>query len=398
LKRAAGGRISVTASRRVLASSELAGLFETAAACHRKGQYDAAERGFLDVVELAPNYENALNSLGLLYLDMYRYDRAEEVFWQASWRFPTDVNVINNLGLTFYRQGRLAEAKAKFEEALRLKPRYDLALANLGCVLRDWNQQEAAEEKFKKALAINPRNTYALINYGLVLEAQGQHDKAEKKYNRVLSVNPNDSCALNNKGNSKLVAGNLEEGLHYINKALEISPRFTQALWNKAHTLLALGRYREGFELYECGKGVEGLRGVQPFAAFTSPSWNGAVLADKTLAVLSEQGLGDSLQFVRYAALCKERVGKVIVKCRRPLIRLFKNSPFIDEVCEDSEPCDPDEHIAMMSLPHVFGTTLETVPDKVPYLFVDAQTAQNGRAGCPVAPGSRSGWYGAGIF
>jgi tetratricopeptide (TPR) repeat protein len=358
------------------ASQQLASLFETASAHRRAGRNDEAERGYLQVIARDSGHRDAWNSLGMLYLDLERYQDAEHILWHASCKFPNDAGIINDLGVLFYRQGKLEKAKEKYEEALRIKPRYDIALANLGRVLRDCHQLDDAAAKFKKALSINPDNVDTLIDYGLTLEAQGQHDEAARKYNKVLAIDPRHATALNNKGNLKLIAGHLEEALGYIDQALDIHPRHGQALWNKAVILLALGRYREGFELYESGKGKKGLRGFYPFASFASRQWDGSPLPDKRLLILAEQGLGDSLQFIRYAALCKERVGKVIVICEKPLVRLFKNCPFIDEVFDTSHSCAHDAYIVMMSLPHVFGTTLDTVPAKVPYLFADPRMAE----------------------
>ena len=115
------------------------------------------------------------------------------------------------------------------------------------------------------------------------------------------------------------------------------------------------------------------MRGQSPFPA---KQWDGAHMRRKKLLIWSEQGLGDAIQFVRYAALCKERVGKVFVLCPKPLKRLFENCPFIDGVFEKPEECIFDEHVAMMSLPHIFGTTLETVPAKIPYLFITPEARE----------------------
>jgi hypothetical protein len=132
---------------------------------------------------------------------------------------------------------------------------------------------------------------------------------------------------------------------------------------------LALGEYREGWKLYAESLGNCDLRGRNLFAP--KMPWDGKPAPDKHLLIWGEQGLGDSLQFIRYAELCKQRVGKVSVSCQKPLVPLFKALPFISEASNTiNHENHFDEHVPMMNLPHLFNTVLETVPAAVPYLRV----------------------------
>jgi hypothetical protein len=135
------------------------------------------------------------------------------------------------------------------------------------------------------------------------------------------------------------------EALEHFNRALTYAPKRGDALAAKSLALLALGDYREGWELYESGIGHRGLRDHNPFSA--APAWDGKPAPEKHLLIWTEQGLGDALQFIRYAELCRQ--------------------PPNDGVFH------VDEHVSMMSLPHRFGTLLETVPTNIPYLRVDPE-------------------------
>jgi len=165
--------------------------------------------------------------------------------------------------------------------------------------------------------------------------------------------------------------GKIGEALAYYNRALSHAPEYQKALLGKSLALIALGEYREGWRLYETCLGNRDTRGPNPFAAVKP--WDGKPARDKHLLIWSEQGFGDALHFIRYAELCKKRVGKVSVLCPKPLARLFKALPFIDDAFVETGERSFDEHVPMMSLPHLFDTVLETVPAAVPYLRVDPE-------------------------
>ena len=181
-----------------------------------------------------------------------------------------------------------------------------------------------------------------------------------------------------------------------FDEALARKPASIDARWNKALSLLALGQYEEGFALHEAGLGIKHMRGDYP-----SPDkrWNGENFAGKRLLLWCEQGLGDSLQFIRYAEQVKARAGvggDVIVLCPRPLRRLFGHCPFIDRLPESVEAVDFDLHAPLMSLPYIFDTRLETVPAFVPYLSVGDDTSAAWRAKIPDGANLRVGLVWAG--
>jgi len=146
----------------------------------------------------------------------------------------------------------------------------------------------------------------------------------------------------------------------------------------KGHGATGLGGVSRRLELYETGLGDEDTRGSNLFAA--AKPWDGKLAPAKHLLIWTEQGLGDSLQFVRYAELCKERFGKVSVLCQKPLVRLFKSLPFVDDAFNTiSDGSYFDEHVPLMSLPHLFGTVLETVLQTFPICVSIPQFRQSGR-------------------
>jgi tetratricopeptide (TPR) repeat protein len=162
-----------------------------------------------------------------------------------------------------------------------------------------------------------------------------------------------------------------EEAVALFSEALQRKPTSIDAQWNKSLSLLALGHYAEGWSLHEAGLGIAPMRGEFPLP---ERRWQGEDITGKRLLIRAEQGFGDTLQFVRYAALCKTRGATIIVQCPPALLRLIANCPFVDRMCEQAHEQDFDFHVAMMTLPHIFATTLDTIPATIPYLHIGAAT------------------------
>jgi len=376
-------------------------------ALHSLKKLEEAVPCYEQALRINPSYKSALGNLANTLRDLGRLEEAIERYRQCLRLMPTDPHMLVNAGLALFKHQKADEAAAYFEEALQVKPDYFPALSNLGSALLEqgktveaivqyeralqlkpesveilvnlgaafWevNRLDKAVECYERALRIKPDYAEALVNFGTALWGQGKPDEARVRYEQALRLVPDHVDAITNLGALLQGEARLEDALALYEKALCIKPDLAAAQWRKSLILLARGEYREGWELYETGLGVKNLRGAR---RFRTKIWDGAPAPGKRLLIWAEQGLGDSLHFVRYAALCKERVGKVFIMCPKPLVRLFKSCPFIDDAFDAVSEEDFDLQTAMMSLPHHFGTTLETVPAPVPYLHIEPQAAE----------------------
>ena len=377
-------------------------------ALHVQNQLGEAIAYYWQALRVKPDYLTALHNMGNAMRAMGRYDDAVEHYKKGLELQPGEPTLLVDLGLALHLQDKLDQACAVYRETLRLKPDYYPALVNLGSALRDQRKSKEAAECFERALRVKPESVEVLVNLGAVYWDMAKLDEAVAYYRRALQINPDYVEGLVNLGTALWGQGKPEEAAESYKKALrlrpgqldaitnlgalsqdlvdydkamgfyeaalELDPKFAPARWRKSLILLAAGNYREGWELYEAGLGKRGLRG--PMLIRSQPPWDGTPIPGQRLVVWGEQGLGDSLQFVRYAALCKPRAGSVRVLCPKPLVRLFAASPYVDIVADTITPGDFDAHASMMSLPHLFGTTLETVPAEMPYLFVPKEVAQ----------------------
>jgi hypothetical protein len=223
----------------------------------------------------------------------------------------------------------------------------------------------------REALASDPANVDALANTGTLLLLKGDAEGAEKLYLEAHAIAPRHIGVLLNIAGLRHEVADLPASLDWIKKAESIRPNDPDVLWRKALIELALGDYAAGWKHYEVGLGREWIRGKGP--GFATPPWDGSK-CDRLL-LWHEQGLGDTLQFVRYAKLCRERARKVLVLCPKELIAILESCPYVDGAVGSVGGDDFDRHISIMSLPHLFGTTLDTIPTPIPYLFADPARA-----------------------
>ena len=145
-------------------------------------------------------------------------------------------------------------------------------------------------------------------------------------------------------------------------RAVQLQPGYPDAHWNRALAWLSEGSYAAGWAEYEWRWKRRGRQARR----FEQPAWDGSCLAGRTILLYAEQGLGDTLQFIRYASLVKRRGGVVVVECQPELVRLLRSCEGIDHVVPSGEPLPAfDVQSALLSLPHIPGTTLENLPAAV---------------------------------
>lgn len=364
------------------------------------GRLDDAKAKYEKAVRVNPHHVQALNNLGSLFYELGNWSeavrwaeraltvnpkdasahynlgnalRAQEKRSDAIAHYehalhlqPNYVDALVNLGITLCAEDRPDEAIAQFQQALHLVPDHLQALNNLANALRDKGRFEEAVSLYERVLKLKPDYPEALMNFGVALRDQGKAQEAIQTYEQALRMKPGLAEALVNTGVALQDLGRWEEAVVKHEEALALKAHLVDAQWNMALALLALGRYPEGWALYESGLSKKNKRP----AVFTTKKWDGSVFSGKRLLIWCEQGLGDSLQFIRYVPMCKAKGGKVVVLCPQPLARLFRNTTGVDEVVGAIHESDFDYQIAMMSLPYVFGTTRDTIPADIPYVHV----------------------------
>jgi tetratricopeptide (TPR) repeat protein len=404
--------------------------------CKAAGRLEEALDSYREALHLQPAYWEAHCKLAEVLLEMGRADQAEAHWRQALQLRPNLAQTHNNLGSALLEQGKAAEAAACFQRAIRFAPDHAVAHHNLGTALHRLGQPEAALASYRHALRLDPHLGAAWINLGVVLKNQGQLPEAVASFQQTLQRNPNQARAHNELGMVLREQGKLVDAFHSFQQALRLDPRYAEAHNHLGMVLKeqdrldeAIASFRQalqlnrdlaeahnnlGTALRDQGKLEEALASFQQaislkpdFAeahmnlgmAFLqlgqlergwpeyewrrrlAPSppqpalWDGAALAGRSILVdCLEQGLGDALQFVRYAPLVKERGGTVILQCPEPLTSILSGCAGIDQVVVSGSQALAAGAVGapLMSLPGIFGTSLASIPVRVPYLAADA--------------------------
>ncbi len=343
------------------------------------GMTEEALGCYQSAVSLAPNFAEAHNNLGAALQALDRAKEAAVCHRKALALSPDYPEAHNNLGTALQRLGKADEALACYRKALQLNPNYAVAHNNLGNLFQELNRPDEALSCYRKALALKPGYAKAHNNLGVILQKLGKPQEALDCYRQALTLTPAYAEALNNLGSALQELGKPDEAQMYYQQALQLDPALSKAQWNLSLSLLLHGDLAAGLPLYE--KRFEGAddsesaRSRATLARLSAkPRWQGEDLRGKNLLVWTEQGLGDSLMMLRYLSLFRDKgAGSILVACQPKLVKIMQTLPAVDRVIGDgaSLPLDDfDCHCPMMSLPYLFGTGLDTIPNAVPYISV----------------------------
>jgi len=269
-------------------------------------------------------------------------------------------------GLQHQDAGRHAEAEASYRRSLALDPRQPKAHNNLGCVLQMQGRLDEAVASFRAALALAPELAQANQNLAAITRDAAAAQKALEAYRLLIEASPCDAELRNNFGNVCRELGLHREAAAAFAEAVRLAPDYAAAHFSRAFELLLLGEYAEGLAEFEWRWKVRGLG--TPARRFTQPQWDGGAIGG-TLLLHAEQGFGDTLSMVRYASLAAARAGRVIVECQPELHGLVREVRGVAEVLAPGAVLPRfDAHAPLMSLPHVFRTTRQSVPWDGAYL------------------------------
>jgi tetratricopeptide (TPR) repeat protein len=271
-------------------------------------------------------------------------------------------------GYQLQLSGQVAEAERLYHAALRGDPRCHTALHQLALIARERGQHAEALALMTAAIAADRSSPEALSNHGLILHDLGRHADAVESFNRALILKRDHVPALYNRGLAHVALNRPKEALASFSRAIALEPGHAEAQFNAAMMHLLLGDFRAGWKQYEWRwRRPEGAAVQRSFA---QPLWLGdQPLADKTILLHAEQGLGDAVQFVRYAPLVAARGARVLVEVPAALKPLIEGFAGVSAVIARGEPLPAfDLHCPLLSLPLAFATELASVPCAVPYL------------------------------
>jgi tetratricopeptide (TPR) repeat protein len=365
-------------------------------ALQRLGRLDEALPCFREAVRIKPDYAEAHNNLGVAFQKHKESEKALSCYDVALRLNPNYAEAHNNRGAALQALKRLEEAVTCYRRAVQLKPDYAEAHNNQGSALYLRGKAEEAIACFRRAILIKPEYAEPHMNLGAALQRQGDMAEARACLQQALRLEPQSPEAHNSLGILLQEQGQLDEARACFEEALRLQPTFAEGHVAHAFALLLAGEFERGWRDYEWRWRCQDF--PTPPLRSSQPAWDGSPLEGRTILLRAEQGLGDTIQFIRYVPLVRQRGGRVIVECPPALHSLVKTCPGVEEVFAPGTTLPYfDVHSTLMSLPFVFGTTLATIPADVPYLGADPALVEQWRTKLSGVPQLKVGvvWQGS---
>jgi len=272
-------------------------------------------------------------------------------------------------GSELMRSGNASAALTRFQALLTVEPSNALIHLHAGAALHDLGCYEEAVATYRKALKLAPNMGEGHNNLGNSLMALGRFSEAAESFSRGAAILKTSPVPLTARGTALQALGQIAESENDCRKALSIDPDFAAAHWNLALNLLLQGRYQEGWPEYEWRWRKPDF--TSPCRHTDAPLWNGSQLDGSTILLHAEQGFGDAIQFVRYAPLVAACGGDVVLECHPQLVSLFQGVEGVRAVIPFGSPLPSFAFQApLLSIPRIFGTTLQSIPSRSPYISI----------------------------
>lgn len=296
------------------------------------------------------------------------YPGAESCYLEYLQAMPGDAQARAAYAGLLASQGRTTQAIENYRRALEVHPGFAEAASNLALALAKCEEFEEAEQWLQHALAIRPEMLAARLNLGVVQQELHKLKESAESFEQAVLQDPGSAVARYNLANGYARLFRMDEAVASYRAAIALDPDFVYPHWNLSHALLLTGQFAEGWEKYEYRWRIPGTG--QPEAA--QRLWSGEDLSGKRLFLWSEQGYGDTLQFIRYAPLAARLGARVIVHTRAPLARILRSAEGIERLALRGDPVpDYDYQCPLMSLPRAFKTAAGSIPWEGPYLRAD---------------------------
>lgn len=381
---------------------------QRAFACHRKGELDQAGALYQEVLATQPAQLDALHLMGVIAVQTKQFAQAVSWIARALEIDPANAAAHNNMGFAFRGLGRLDSALASFDQAITHAPRSPDAYFYSGLTLADLARYQDALDRYERVIALQPDHVEAYVNRGNALRELQRLEEAVSSYTSAIRIRPDYALAYSNRGSALREQGHLRAALESYEHALALKSDYATAYFNRGVVLSELRQLDRALDSYNAAIETAGdyadahyFKGLLLLLAadywqgwsehewrwksdygsfrqqkrdFPQPPWLGeASIANKTVFLYAEQGLGDILQFCRYASLVAQRGAKVILEVPGSLVGLLASLEGVAEVVASGAPLPVfDYHCPLMSLPRAFKTTVATIPAPGSYLKSDA--------------------------
>jgi tetratricopeptide (TPR) repeat protein len=336
-----------------------------------------AERRLREALEANPEDGTLHNDLGNELLSLGETAAAIECYRTAIGLMPGRPEIHFNLANALAADGESEAALASYHKSIELDPASAGAHTNLGNLLRKLKRPAEALESYRRAIYLNPQDAAARFNIGTALIDLHRVEEALVWFEQAANAPAPHIPAMASAGEALLRLGRVHEALRCLGAARRLQPSDPGVRLSEGLALLMLGHFQPGWECFEARLEDRRVRDALP--AVTGSIWRGKQeIAGRTMLVYAEQGIGDTIQFVRYVPLLRARGARVVLTAHAPLLSLLR--PLADCIIDmNARPPAYDLHCPLLSLPLAFDTRLNTIPAEVPYLRADAEHIERWR-------------------
>jgi tetratricopeptide (TPR) repeat protein len=353
-----------------------------------------AEQHYRQALQVDPDCADAHFELGNVLAHHGHFQAAADCYLHVLRLQPGNSEAHSNLGVMLAEQRQYEAALSCYEKAIALRPDYAEAHYNLGNALKELDRMEEAAACYARALKMRPGFAGAHLNRGIALARGGRLADAVADYQEALRLRPDWPEGHNNLGLALAHLGQHDEAVAEYARALQLRPDFADAHYNRALSWLAQGDFERGWPEFEWRWRLDDL----PPRRFQQPRWEGSPLAGRAILLHAEQGLGDTIQFIRFARHVKGRDATVLVECQSALIPLLTGVAGVDRLIARGETLPAfDVHFPLMSLGGLYTKNVANIPADIPYLAADAARIEHWRRELNGLPGFKIGiaWQGS---
>jgi tetratricopeptide (TPR) repeat protein len=334
------------------------------------GRSEEALTSCNSALKVDPASAQIFNNRGLVLQSLGRENDALASYEDALLADTDFIEAHFNRGNSLFALGRFETALNSFEHALALRPAYAEAHNNKGNLLHQLHRDAEALTSYDQAISLKPDYEQAFFNRGIALQFLDRNQEASASYARAIRIKPDYTEALNNQGNTFQSLDLYQNALKAYLQAQTLDPDYADAHWNEALCRLKIGDFENGWKKYEWR--WQNSISNPAKQLFTRPLWGGKEnLKGKTILLHSEQGLGDTIQFFRYAGMVARLGAITALQVHPSLATLLQNRSENVQILSITDASQYDFHCPLLSLPLAFKTKLWAIPASDAYLFSD---------------------------
>ena len=341
-------------------------------ALHQLRRFEESVASYDGALAVWPDYSEAHFHRGNALHGLHRFNEALESYDRALTLRPDLPELHAGRGNVLSALGRFEEALTSYDRALMRRPDWAQAQFDRGNTLFALKLFEDAVASYDRALTLRADYVEALYNRGNALNVLKRFQEALASYDKAIALRPDHAEALANRGVALHELQRFDEAVASYARAVSVRPDYAEAHFNEALCLLLTGRFERGWEKHEWRWQTDLFRRSK--REFVQPLWVGSdEISGKTVLLHAEQGLGDTIQFCRYAPLLAQRGAHVILEVQKPVAQLMNSLPHVGKILSRGETLPHfDLHCPLLSLPLAFKTNLVSIPREMPYLSAPA--------------------------